>query len=33
MMAPVEKSGILNPDNWEHGTGEVCFERKVQFVE
>jgi hypothetical protein len=33
MMAPVEKSGILNPDNWEHGTGEVCFERKVQFAE
>lgn len=21
---------IVNPDNWEHGTGEVCFERVVK---
>jgi len=21
---------IINPDNWEHGTGEVCFERVVK---
>lgn len=25
-----EKGIILNPDNWEHGTGEVCFERVVK---
>ena len=33
MAAPIEKSIILNPDNWEHGTGEVCFERKVKIIE
>ncbi|MEY3784034.1 MAG: hypothetical protein RLZZ230_356 [Candidatus Parcubacteria bacterium] len=21
---------VINPDNWEHGTGEVCFERVVK---
>jgi len=25
-----EKPIIVNPDNWEHGTGEVCFERVVK---
>lgn len=24
-----EKGVIANPDNWQHGTGEVCFERVV----
>lgn len=22
--------GIINPDNWSHGTGEVCFERVIR---
>lgn len=29
-IATDEKSIILNPDNWEHGKGEVCFERIVK---
>ncbi len=28
-----ESSMILNPDNWEHGAGEVCFERAVTIAE
>jgi hypothetical protein len=30
---PLEKGDvpmIVNPDNWQHGTGEVCFERVVK---
>lgn len=31
ILEPVEKTPtIINPDNWEHGTGEVCFERVVK---
>lgn len=33
-VMPVDETGkvmtIINPDNWEHGTGEVCFERVVK---
>lgn len=30
MMAPiVEKGGIANPYNWDHGTGETCFARTI----
>lgn len=25
----MEKSLIRNPDNWQHGTGEMCFERVI----
>ena len=28
-MAVEEKSYIKNPDNWQHGSGEVCFKRIV----
>lgn len=32
-MAIMEKSLIRNPDNWQHGTGEVCFERVINKAE
>jgi hypothetical protein len=32
-MAIMEKSFIRNPDNWQHGAGEVCFERVVNKAE
>ena len=28
-----EKGAIMNPENWQHGTGEVCFERIVSSGE
>lgn len=28
-MAIMEKSLIRNPDNWQHGAGEACFERVI----
>lgn len=29
VMAVAEKGLIRNPDNWQHGAGEVCFERVI----
>jgi hypothetical protein len=29
----MEKGVIVNPDNWQHGTGEVCFDRIVSASE
>lgn len=31
LSVPVEKTIIMNPDNWEYHSGEVCFERVVNL--